>query len=127
MKRLMIVAAVLGLSGSALAAPAPAAKPAHQLPPECVEQLKRHAEKLKKELGLSDAQAEAIRAENQRYRAELLAGHLAHRIAVDRILTPEQKAKADAKRAAFGEKRKARMAKRADACRAADDEDDDGR
>lgn len=130
----LILAATLGLSAVALAGPAtqatpatPAAKaaPAAQLPPECVERMKKRAARMKENLGLTDAQADAIRAENERYRGQLMSMRDAHRAAIDKILTPEQRAKAEAKRGERKEKRMARMERRMDGCRAADDEDED--
>lgn len=130
----LLIATALGLSAIATAGSAtpatpamPAAKaaPAAQLPPECVEQLKKRADRMKKELNLTDAQAAAIRAENERFRAQLRTARDEHHAAIDKILTPEQRAQADAKRGAAMEKREKRMARRADRCRAADELDDD--
>lgn len=128
----ILYAALLG-AAVATAAPAPLTPPAPRpaaapqarpaLPPACAERLKQRAERMKKDLGLTDAQAESIRAENERHRAALVAARDAHRAAIDKILTPEQKAKADAKRGEFEERRKARMAQRMERC---DDMDDEG-
>jgi predicted lipid-binding transport protein (Tim44 family) len=126
----LLIAAALGLSLVASAAPAtpatpakPAAKaataaaPAAQLPPECVERIRKKAEKMKKELGLTEEQAAAVRNENQRFRGVMLTAAADHRAALAKILTPEQMSKLEGKR---GELRQKRM----DGCKV-DDEDDD--
>lgn len=126
----LLIAAALGLSVAAFAAPAtpatpakPAAKaaqatPAAQLSPECIERIRKKAEKMKKELGLTDAQAAAVRNENQRFRGVLMTAGADHRAALARILTPEQLAKAEGMR---GERRQKRM----EGCKVDDDGDDD--
>lgn len=126
------IALALGLSAAALAAPAtpatpaaPAAKaapaaPAAQLPPECAEKLHKRAEKMKKELGLTEQQAAAVRNENERFRGVLMTARADHRSALARILTPEQMAKLDGKR---GEMRQ----KALERCGGDDDEDEDDR
>lgn len=131
----LLIAAALGLSLATAAAPAtpavpaapakPAAKaapaaPAAQLPPECVERIRKQAEKMKKELGLNEEQATAVRNENQRYRGVLMSANADHRTALAKILTPEQLAKVEGKR---GERRQ----KRIDGCKVDDDDhDEDG-
>ena len=131
MKRLTIAFA-LGLAAVAAAAPAsppasapkaaaaPAAKaaPAATLPPECVERLKQHAERMKKELGLTDAQAAAVRNENERFRGALMTARAEHREKLAAILSPEQMAKLEGKGREMREKRMAR-------CAMDDDEGDD--
>jgi Spy/CpxP family protein refolding chaperone len=126
----LLIAAALGLSLAAAAAPAtPAAPaktaakaapaaPAAQLPPECVERIKKKAERMKKELGLTEEQATAVRNENQRFRGVLLTAGADHRAVLAKILTPEQMAKVEGKR---GERRQKRM----DGCRIDDDGDGD--
>ena len=68
----LLLAATLGAALAATAAPAPTSAPvapatpaaraaAAGIPPECIERLRAHAEKMKKELGLTEAQAAAVR------------------------------------------------------------------
>ena len=91
MKSLMMVAAIV-LASVAGAAPA-------DVPAECLERLRAHADKMKKELGLTEAQAAALRNEFERYHGQLLTARADHRNAVAKILTAEQQAKVDAKHA----------------------------
>lgn len=81
----------------ATATPA-ATPPAAGLPPECVQRMKAHADKMKQELGLSEAQAAALRTEMERHHGAMLQARAEHKAAVAKILTPEQQAKVDAKR-----------------------------
>jgi Spy/CpxP family protein refolding chaperone len=91
MNKLLLLAALL-LGSSVSAAPA-------GLPAECLDDLRAHADKMRKELALSDAQAAALRNEFERYHGQLLTARADHRSAVAKILTPEQQAKVDAKHA----------------------------
>lgn len=102
------------------AAPA-AAQPAQPagMPPECMQRMKAHAEKMKQELGLSEAQAAALRTEMERHHGAMLQARAEHKAAVAKILTPEQQAKVDSKR---GEMRHKMMER----C-AMDDDDGEGK
>ena len=88
------------------AAPALAPKPAapSSLPPACIERLRAHAEQMKKELGLTDAQAAALRNEMERFHGQLLTARADHQSAVAKVLTPEQFAKVEGKHAARRQK-----------------------
>lgn len=123
----LLLAATLGAALAATAAPAPTSAPvapatpaaraaAAGIPPECIERLRAHAEKMKKELGLTEAQAAAVRDEAHRHHSQLLTARADHRSAMAKILTPEQMAKLDGKRSEMRQKHM-------DAC-AMDDDDD---
>ena len=105
MKTLFLVAA-LALAAATAAAPptpttpaTPAAKAVAGLPGECLERLRTHADKMKKELGLSETQAAAMRNEMERFHGQLLMARADHRSATAKILTPEQLAKLEGKHA----------------------------
>lgn len=96
MKTLMM-AAVLGLTTAVFAAPAPQAAPTAPPAPMTREQRQAQAQDLKKELGLTDTQATALRNENERFRGVLISARAEHRSNINKILTPEQVAKLEAK------------------------------
>jgi len=117
MKRLFIAAA-FAVTAAAIAAspsvptfppkqpatPAPAATPAAKatpgVPAECMQRLQAHAERMKKDLGLTDAQAASMRNELERYHGQMMTARADHRSNVAKILTPEQNAKMDEHHAA---------------------------
>jgi len=102
----LLIAIALAFAPTTLAAPATPATPAAPaqaatagLPGECIERLRAHAEKMKKELGLSEAQSAAIRNEMQRHHGLMMTARADHRSAIAKILTPEQLAKMEGKHA----------------------------
>lgn len=106
MKKLLIATAfalAAAATSAAFAAPAtpatpatpaasPAAKAVAGLPAECLERVRAHAERMKKELALTDAQVASIRNEMERYHGQLLTARADHRSAVAKLLTAEQNA-----------------------------------
>lgn len=91
MKRLLIAIAFV-CATTASAAPA-------GLPAECLERLKAHTDRMKKELGLTDAQVAAMRNEMERHHGQLMTARAEHRSAIAKVLTPEQLAKMEGKHA----------------------------
>lgn len=73
----------------------PAAKATPGVPAECMQRLQAHAERMKKELGLTDAQVASMRNELERYHGQMMTARADHRSNVAKILTPEQNAKMD--------------------------------
>lgn len=133
--RKLLIAAALGLATVVCAAPATPAQPATPampvtptaaaqgmppagMPPECADKLRAHAEKMKKELALTEAQAAAVRNEMQRFHGQLMTARADHHSAIAKILTPEQLAKMEGK---HSERRQKRMEK----CGADMDDDHD--
>ncbi len=93
----LLFASALGLAAAASAAPAPPpAGPTPEQRAERLERMRETGEQMKKELGLSESQAAAVRTENQRYMGVLQTARAEHRAALSKILTPEQMAKLDA-------------------------------
>ena len=90
-RRLLLIA-TLALASTASAAPA-------GLPADCLERLRAHADQMKKELGLTEVQATAMRNEFERYHGQLLTARAEHRNSLAKILTPEQLAKVEGKHA----------------------------